>query len=78
MRLAKVRLIISVIIVAAVVTFVLTSTTPAKVSFGFFGNTATLSASIVVLLSLGVGFVLGYLFRITRFFRKKPPKKAEK
>lgn len=78
MRLAKVRFIVWLIIVAGIITFVLTSTTPTKVKFNFFGNEALLSASIVVLLSLGVGFVLGYLFRITRFFRKKPAKRVEK
>jgi uncharacterized integral membrane protein len=78
MGLAKVRLAFWVIVVAAIVTFVLTSTTPTKVEFSFFGNKAVLSASIVVFLSLAAGFVLGYLFRVTRFVRKKPPKKPQK
>jgi len=78
MRLSKVRLVVSVVVVAAIVTFVLTSTTPTKVEFNFFGNEARLSASIVIFLSLAVGFVLGYVFRITRFFRKKAPKKPVK
>jgi len=77
MQLAKARMIISLIVVAAIVTFVLTSTTPGKVKFNFFGNEALLSASIVIFLSLGAGFVLGYLFRITRFVRRKAPKKPE-
>jgi uncharacterized integral membrane protein len=77
MELSKVRLVFSLIVVAAIVTFVLTSTTPTKVKFSFFGNEANLSASIMIFLSLGVGFVLGYLFRITRFFRRKPRKKLE-
>jgi uncharacterized integral membrane protein len=78
MGVAKGRSIISIIVLAAVVTFVLTSTTPTKVKFNFFGNEAVLSASIVIFVSLGVGFVLGYMFRITRFFRKKAPKKPAK
>lgn len=78
MGLAKVRLAFWVIVVAAIVTFVLTSTTPTKVKFSFFGNEAVLSASIVIFLCLVAGFVLGYLFRITRFVRKKPHRKPEK
>ncbi len=77
MQLAKIRLFISLIIAVAIVTFVLTGTTPTKVSFNFVGNAARLSASIVIFLSIGVGFVLGYLFRISRLVRRKAPKKPE-
>ncbi len=77
MRIAKVRFIVSLIIVVAVVTFVLFSTKGKDVvRFGAFGGVTNLSVRVVILLSLAVGFVLGYLFRITRFVRKKAPKKS--
>ena len=80
MRLAKVRLVVSLIIAAVIVTFVYFSTSRTTVHFGFYGgeNRLILQAWVVVLLSVAVGFVLGYLFRITRFLRKKAPKKAQK
>ena len=77
MALSRVRSIVSLIILVVIITFVLTSTSPTKVKFAFFGNEALLSASIVIFLALVVGFILGYLFRITRFFRKKAPKKTD-
>lgn len=77
MGLAKVRLVVFLVIVVAVVTFVLVGTKRKEiVSFSAFGSLRTISPKVVILLSLSVGFVLGQLFRITRFFRKKVPKKT--
>jgi len=79
MRLAKIRLVVSLIIAVAIVTFVLFSTKGKDVvRFGAFGGVKNLPVRVVILLSLAVGFALGYLFRITRFFRKKAPKKPQK
>jgi len=80
MRLAKVRLIVTLVIAVVIVTFVYFSTSRTTVNIGFYGGENRLSfpAWLIILLSLGVGFVLGYLFRITNFFRKKAPKKPQK
>ncbi|MDP2897632.1 MAG: hypothetical protein Q8Q12_13915 [bacterium] len=79
MRLAKARLVISLIIAVAIVTFVYFSTPRTKVNLSFYGGEDRLSFSAwaLILLSMGVGFVLGYLFRITRFFVKKTPRHPE-
>lgn len=78
MRIAKVRLVIALIIAVAIVTFVIVSTKGgAAVHFTAFGGEKDLSGRVVILLSIGVGFVLGYVFRITRFFVKKTPKHPE-
>jgi uncharacterized integral membrane protein len=79
MTLAKARFVVSLIIASVIVTFVYFGTSRGRIDFSFYGGEDKLSfhAWVVILLSMGVGFVLGYLFRITRFFRKKPPKKME-
>jgi uncharacterized integral membrane protein len=63
-----------------IVTFVYFGTQRTSVEVSFYGgeNKFVLPAWSAVLLAMGVGFVLGYLFRITRFFRKKAPKQPER
>jgi uncharacterized integral membrane protein len=80
MALAKVRSVVSLIVVVVIVTFVYFSTQRTNIEIGFYGgeNRFVLPAWSTILLGMGVGFVLGYLFRITRFFRKKVPKPPEK
>ncbi len=79
MQLAKVRLTIWLIVAVAIVTFVLTSTRKGtSIEFSAFGGLKPMSVRAVVLLSVAMGFILGYLFRITRHVGKKAAKPPEK
>lgn len=74
MQLAKARLIVWLIVAVAIVTFVLMSSKKAAtIEFSAFGGLKSMSAKHVILLALGVGFVLGWLFRVTRPRHKKSP-----
>jgi len=78
MRLAKVRLIVTLVIAVAIMIFVLFSTKKTDVEFGGFWGVKPVHARVVIFLSLALGLVLGYLFRLPSFFRKKASKKPQK
>jgi preprotein translocase subunit SecG len=74
MQLAKVRLIVWLIVAVAIVTFVLMSSKKAAtIEFSAFGGLKQMSARSVVLIALAAGFVLGWLFRVTRPRHRKSP-----